>query len=184
MALGVVDLSLFLRRLLRGERAKPWLLRLWRRLPGWGQGRVERLFLPKYLVGAMAVVVDDDDRVLLFRHTYRKEYVWGIPGGWLKAGEEPTDAVEREVYEESGLRVSALHPLVIGGDKALRRLDLIFLCTLDSGTFRPSAEVSEARFFSLEEMQDVVEPFHIQVGAYAAKVLAGEVYGHPPRSPK
>lgn len=162
---------------------KPWLLRLWRRLPLWLQGRIERLLLPKYLVGAMAVVIDGKDRILLFRHTYRVDYPWGIPGGWLKAGEEPTDAVEREISEESGYRIKALHPLVIGGDKALRRLDLMFLCTLDGGEFRSSPEVSDAGFFSLDELPGMVEPFHVQVARYAVKVLAGDVYGQPPRAP-
>jgi 8-oxo-dGTP diphosphatase len=164
-------------------RFKPRLLWLWRHLPFWLQGRIERLLLPKYLVGAMAVVLDDADRILLFRHTYRNDYPWGIPGGWLKAGEDPTDAVEREIYEESGYRVKALHPMVIGGDRALCRLDLMFLCTLDGGAFRPSAEVSDAGFFALDELPGRVEPFHVQVATYAAKVLAGEVYGQPPRAP-
>lgn len=176
-----------MRRVLGGGRLVRWgktgLLKVWRRFPLWLQGRIERLLLPKYLVGAMAVVLDDRNRILLFRHTYRDDYPWGIPGGWLKAGEDPTDAVEREIYEESGYRIKARHPLVIGGDKALRRLDLIFLCALAGGAFVPSAEVSDAGFFALDELPGRVEPFHVQVAAYAIKVLAGEVYGHPPRPP-
>ncbi len=158
---------------------KPVLLALWRRLPGWLQGRIEWLLLPKFMVGAMAVVLDDQGRVLLFRHTYRDEYPWGLPGGWIKSGEDPTDAVEREIREESGYRIKALHPLVIGGDRALRRLDLIFLCDLAGGDFRPSAEVSDAAFFGPEELPGLVEPFHVQVAAYAEKVLKGEVRGQP-----
>lgn len=166
-----------------GAWAKVRLLWIWRRLPGWLQGRIQRLLLPKYLAGSIAVILDEHNRVLLFRHTYRDEYPWGFPGGWLKAGEDPTDAIEREVYEESGLRISALHPLVIGGDKALQRLDLIFLCTFTDGAFRPSPEVAEAAYFALEELPGLVEPFHVQVAAYAAEVLAGKVYGQPPRPP-
>jgi len=168
---------------MRRTWAKVRFLRIWQRLPGWLQGWFQRLLLPKYLAGVIAVILDEDDRVLLFRHTYRDEYPWGFPGGWLKAGEDPTDAIEREVFEESGYRASALHPLVIGGDKALRRLDLIFLCTLTDGTFRPSPEVTEAGFFTLEELPGLVEPFHVQVAVYAVKVLAGKVYGQPPRAP-
>jgi len=163
--------------------AKPRLLRLWRRTPAWVQGRIEWLLLPKFLVGSMAVVLDDAERVLLFRHTYRQVYPWGLPGGWLKAGEAPGDAIEREVFEESGYRIRALHPLVIGGDKALRRLDLIFLCDLVGGAFRPSAEVSDAGFFTAHELDGRVEPFHVQVAAYAAKVMRGEVAGQPPIAP-
>ncbi len=157
----------------------PWLLRVWQHIPGRVQGLIEWWLLPKFLVGAMAVVLDADGRVLLFRHTYRSDYPWGIPGGWLRVGEDPIDGVEREIYEESGFRIRALHPLVVGGDKSLRRLDLIFLCVLEGGTFRASAEVSDAAFFALDELPGRVEPFHVQVAAYARKVVAGEVAGQP-----
>jgi len=160
------------------------LLRLWRRLPGWLQGSAQRLLLPKFLVGAIAVVLDAEDNVLLFNHTYRDGYPWGFPGGWLKAGEDPVTAIEREVREESGYRIKALHPLVIGGDRELGRLDLIFLCSFAGGEFAPSPEVSEARFFPLAALPGRVEPFHEQVAVYASRVLAGEVYGQPPRSPE
>jgi 8-oxo-dGTP diphosphatase len=155
------------------------LLRIWRRLPGWARNMIERLLLPKFLVGGVAVVFDDRGRVLLFRHTYRDRYPWGLPGGWLKGGEDPIDAVEREVYEESGYRVKALHPLVIGGDRDTRRLDLIFLCDLEGGAFRSSAEVSAAGFHSLDELPGLVEPFHVDVVTYGTEVLAGRIRGQP-----
>ncbi len=158
---------------------KARLLRIWRRLPGWARNIAEWALLPKFLVGGMAVVFDDRGRVLLFRHTYRDHYPWGLPGGWLKGGEDPIDAVEREVYEESGYRIKALHPLVIGGDRDLQRIDLIFLSDWAGGTFRASAEVSEARFFALEALPDLVEPFHVEVAKYGADVLAGRVRGQP-----
>jgi ADP-ribose pyrophosphatase YjhB (NUDIX family) len=161
---------------------KVWLLGVWRRLPGGLQGAIEWLLLPKFLVGAVAVVIDDSGSVLLFRHTYRNDYPWGLPGGWIKASEEPTDAIEREVLEESGLLIKALHPLVVGGDRDLRRLDLIFLCQLVGGTFQQSAEVSDAGFFELSALPGRVEPFHVQVADYAIRVLAGEVQGYPRRS--
>ncbi len=151
-------------------KLKPRLLAIWKRLPFWLQGRIEWLLQPKFMVGAVAVVFDHLGRVLLFRHTYRTEYPWGFPGGWLKAGEDPTDAVEREVFEESGYRVRARYPLVIGGDRDLRRLDLIFLCELVDGEFHPSAEVSAAEFVALSDLPGRVEPFHVQVAHYAVEM--------------
>jgi ADP-ribose pyrophosphatase YjhB (NUDIX family) len=159
--------------------AKARLLRVWRALPGWAHAMIEWALLPKFLVGGVAVVLDDRERVLLFRHTYRDRYPWGLPGGWLKGGENPADAVEREVLEESGYRIETLHPLVIGGDRHLHRIDLIFLCNLVGGTFHPSTEVSEAGFYGLDELADLVEPFHVDVARYAADVLAGRVRGQP-----
>jgi ADP-ribose pyrophosphatase YjhB (NUDIX family) len=126
--------------------------------------------IPKFLVGAVAVILGEDNKVLLFRHTYRDEYPWGLPGGWLKMQESAVDAVEREIFEESGYEIRALYPLVIGGDPGQRRLDLIFLCEFAGGTFRPSGEVAEARFFAPDSLPGQVEPFHVEVVRYAVAV--------------
>jgi ADP-ribose pyrophosphatase YjhB (NUDIX family) len=164
-------------KLSRSVKAR--LLRVWRWLPGWAHHALEWLLLPKFLVGGMAVVFDDRGRVLLFRHTYRDRFPWGLPGGWLHGGEDPVSAVEREIYEESGYRIKALHPLVVGGDHDLHRLDLIFLCDLAGGTFRPSAEVSQAAFYHPDDLPGLVEPFHVDVVNYGIEVLAGRVRGQP-----
>ncbi len=152
--------------------AKPRLLRLWRRTPAWVQGRNQWLLLPKFLVGS-AVVLDDAERVLLFRHTYRNVYSRrAYPRGWLKAGEAPATLLNARSSRNQATGSERCR-YSIGGDKALRRLDLIFLCDLVGDAFRPSAEVSDAGFFTAHEIDGRVEPFHVQVAAYAAKVMRG-----------
>ena len=135
-------------------------------LPEWLRALILWLFLPKFLVGAVAVIFDENKRVLLFRHTYRTPCAWGLPGGWLKRGEHAHEALEREIYEESGYQIRALRSVVVGGDRRLQRIDLYYECKLLSGTFRPSAEVSEAAFFTLENLPACLEPFHLTVIQY------------------
>jgi len=43
--------------------------------------------------------------ILLVRET--EDGLWSVPGGWADAGEPPSRAAEREVFEESGFRVRA-----------------------------------------------------------------------------
>jgi ADP-ribose pyrophosphatase YjhB (NUDIX family) len=50
--------------------------------------------------GAYAVLAHDG-RILLTRLAYTK--VWTLPGGGIDHGEDPIDAVRREVHEETGL---------------------------------------------------------------------------------
>ncbi|MGW5687374.1 NUDIX hydrolase [Nonomuraea sp. NPDC003754] len=61
---------------------------------------------------AIAVVVDDEDRVLLmWRHRFVCDrWGWELPGGLVDAGEDPMTTAAREVEEETGYRpLSAEH---------------------------------------------------------------------------
>ena len=55
---------------------------------------------------AAAVVVDDSNRVLIVRRSFRERFLpgrWGVPCGKLNEGEKPEDAAVRELREETGL---------------------------------------------------------------------------------
>jgi 8-oxo-dGTP pyrophosphatase MutT (NUDIX family) len=54
-------------------------------------------------VGVRALVFDEAGRVLLVRHTYREG--WFTPGGGVKNGEGPVEALRRELREEVGLEL-------------------------------------------------------------------------------
>ena len=105
------------------------------------------LVTQKFLVGVVGVVLNEAGEVLLFRHTYRGKYPWGLPSGWLKAGEPVEQALAREIHEESGFHVRVLEPLVVDNAVDPPRLDLVYLCQYERGAFSPSAEVDQARFF-------------------------------------
>jgi 8-oxo-dGTP pyrophosphatase MutT (NUDIX family) len=54
---------------------------------------------------ARVIMVDPDDRVLLFRHHLREPWSregWLLPGGAIDAGETALEAAVRELYEETG----------------------------------------------------------------------------------
>src|SRR5262245_40510263 len=55
-------------------------------------------------LGVRAAVLDNEEQVLLVRHTYAPG--WLLPGGGVERGESVFDAVRREVREEGGIVVT------------------------------------------------------------------------------
>ena len=64
-----------------------------------------KLLAPRNHVGVVGVVFDQGGRVLLAEHVFRTDCAWGLPGGWLERGEDPTQAIQREIKEELNLKV-------------------------------------------------------------------------------
>lgn len=110
-----------------------------------------RLFQNQFLVGVTGIIFNDKNEILLFKHTYR-QHSWSLPGGYLKAGEHPAEALEREIKEESHLIVSIDEMLKTRTDRDGSRLDMCFVGVFIGGEFTPSSEVSEYGFFSKDTM--------------------------------
>jgi ADP-ribose pyrophosphatase YjhB (NUDIX family) len=129
------------------------LSKIWKvlHLPVRVQLFVMRLFQSQFLVGVTGVILNDKEEVLLFKHTYR-EQSWSLPGGYLKAGEHPAEALEREIQEESSLVVSVDESLRTRTDRDGARLDLCYIGVFIGGDFVSSHEVSEYGFFSKDTM--------------------------------
>ncbi len=51
--------------------------------------------------------------------------------------------------------MEVLRPVLASNKPPLNQVDLVFLAKVVGGRFRPSVEVSEASFFTLEEMPEV-----------------------------
>ncbi|MEN8174084.1 MAG: NUDIX hydrolase, partial [Chloroflexota bacterium] len=83
---------------------------------------------------------------------------WTLPGGWADVGDIPSEAAERETWEESGYQVKATK--LIGLYDANRSqpmaffhaYKIIFLCEIVDGDAKISSETSEVAFFSESEI--------------------------------
>jgi len=108
---------------------------------------VMRFLQDQFLIGVTGIIFNEKNDILLFKHTYRS-HSWSLPGGYLKSGEHPAEALEREIKEESGLVVSADESLKTRTDRVTARLDMCYAGVLIGGDFKPTHEVSEYGFFA------------------------------------
>jgi 8-oxo-dGTP diphosphatase len=131
---------------------KKVLLQIWRILPPWMEHIASAIIRPSYRVVVGAILFNEQGQILLCRHTYRRRYPWGLPGGDIKFGEDPADAVRRELWEETGLSVQVAKLLCVESSKEVHRVILTYLCTGISGTFIPNEEVSMIRYFDTGEL--------------------------------
>ena len=135
------------------HRFRPLLLRIWRDVPfpSWLRQVFLRILNPSFMVGAMALIQDERGRVLLLEHTYRRRLPWGLPGGWLKLAESPEAGLAREVLEETGLRVR-VDGLLAAEFWGNSQLDLLYRCTVQSGTYQSSDETSRHTWLAVEQL--------------------------------
>lgn len=149
--------------------------RLWSRLPGALRRFVVRRATPSFHVGAICFIERSDGALLLIRNSYRR--AWGLPGGFLKRGESPAEAVRRELHEELGADVIIDDNPTVVVDARYRRVDVIFRGRpvdeeAASGITPRSAEIVAAAWFALGDLPE------LQPEAVAALVELGRAERH------
>jgi 8-oxo-dGTP diphosphatase len=142
---------------------KKILLRIWRILPFWMQRLASAILRPHYQVAAGAMIFNDRGQLLLCKHTYRRIYPWGLPGGDLKFGEDPAEAVRRELLEETGLSVQTIRLLLVESSREIHQISLTYLCAGVSGTFVENEEVSEIRYFDTDALPDFFQEHRLTI---------------------
>lgn len=96
-----------------------------------------------------------DNRILLVQE--RSDGGWSLPGGWADVGEYPSQAVVREIREESGYtaRVSKVVG-IYDANRSGRPLEffhaykIVFLCDITGGEARSSVETLAVDFFDFD----------------------------------
>ena len=130
-------------------------------------------------VAAYGVCLDGEDRLLLARAapSLSLRGRWFLPGGGIQHGESPTEALHREMEEETGLKVELGPLLTVLSDvrrlpegTSLHTLRLIYRVATWAGTLRAEQDgtTDDVRWFAHDELahlplaryvQEVVEEF-------------------------
>ena len=113
---------------------------------------------------AVGAVVFNNDRVLLVRRGQPpSENLWAIPGGKVKLGETLQAATEREILEETGLKIKAREPVFTfdhlerdqAGQIRFHYVIVDLLADYVDGEIRPGDDAAEARWISRQEIRQL-----------------------------
>lgn len=125
-------------------------------------------------LGAQGVVIDQQQRVLLVRHSYVPG--WHFPGGGVEAGETIAQALARELREEANIELQGsaqLHGIFFNDQNSKRDHVACFIVRQfhQSGLRAPDREIAEAGFFDLPHLPEGTTR---AVRARLAEILEGQ----------
>ena len=143
---------------------------IWLALPPWARRFVLRRAQTTFTVSAAAVVVNSECKVLVLHHVLRPNTGWGLPGGFIDAGEQPHDAIARELLEETGVEITdvrLLHFKTLG-----RHVEILFAARADQAGEILSPEIDQIGWYSLDE---IPERLPADQKSTVARVLKGEI---------
>ena len=102
----------------------------------------------------LGIVVHNNKVLLVHRRFY--PVLWGPPGGFINEGEESIEAVEREVFEESGVDCSVIAK--IHEFEAFNAKLIVYACKYNAGSLRCSYESKNVGWFELKDLPEPISP--------------------------
>lgn len=137
---------------------RDFLLRLWMRQTASVQWRLIWLINSKFMASVAGVIQNDDGCLLLLRHRYHVGDGWGLPGGIVHAGERLEDALEREIWEETGYQIGYIRLLQIESGYQLR-LEAYYQARLTGGALTlQENEILEAGWYPMDALPACLPP--------------------------
>jgi len=120
---------------------------------------------PLFIVPQKAVIIQAGKFLVLKRSLHAAHHAgdWDFPGGKLEYGEGPGQGLEREVLEETGLKVKAVRPVFVFAEANKDENDvfIVWECKKVSGEVKLSHEHTEWKWASKDEALGMgkIEPF-------------------------
>ena len=115
------------------------------------------------LVGVGALIADSGRIVLVRRGSPPSKGEWSIPGGLVKVGETLKEAVVREAFEETGLRVEPRDLVELlerifhdqHGRVQYHYVLADYLCRMAGGELTAGSDVTEAAWIDREQLPEL-----------------------------
>lgn len=126
-------------------------------------GHSSRRYPARPVLGVGALIFEDSRILLVERGKPPLADYWSLPGGVVETGERLEDALVREVFEETGLRVTTdeiatVFERIMPGDSGACEYHYVlidFYCTVTGGDLRPHDDAKSVRWFNLEDLSSL-----------------------------
>jgi 8-oxo-dGTP diphosphatase len=109
----------------------------------------------------VAALIIKDEEILLVKHRKDSSEYWLLPGGGLEPGETLEEALERELLEETSLKIKTNKLLFISDSISPRNekhiVQIIFKCDVETGNLKvnPDHRLCDAKYISLDKLNDI-----------------------------
>ena len=117
----------------------------------------------EYRLSCFIWIINDNDQILLqqrLKNAKKMPNMWETTAGGVKKGESSLEGAIRELHEELGLWVAEDDLEFIGSYKRINDFVEVWLCKKnisENNLVLSSDEVQDAKWFSIEEFEDMIK---------------------------
>lgn len=104
----------------------------------------------------ITIITKGDDEILLAKSAHNKSNMYGLIAGFVEVGETLEEAVQREAFEEVGLKLKNIRYMSSQPWPFPSNLMIAFHAEYDSGDIQLQVEeISEAQFFKFDQLPEI-----------------------------